>query len=573
MGTGSPPGQVPLPQQAQLQDNTTAASENAPAMPPPDPVSQSLGSLQSGGLQTLNSNSMPSSYPNAPQPIGPPSGSVSHSHFNTQSASQDQPMHKPSTSDLGGVAVDPPVRPSYNPQPQQDLHSNGGPQHAQHDAWGTVSNKPSIAGSLPGQPGAASQAGLSQQGNFSQTSQHQHQGPQQNLGPSLLSSLNGQTSSGPSTSDALHSLASLSTPALSTSAPADNSSHTNFQQDRTSQYTMLPQVDQLQMQFGQVQLNSNEFNSGFGTGFGPSSSQSQSQDTSSNPLEPDMSFLHQQPSQLQQHSQQQQQQQPQQLPQQAGRSGSDAAASTADGLIQQHRPSGSSDYQSSGASRGYGAFPQSHVQPASSRAIPAASQSGPASVSAGIQTEPSSLGDNAGEKCQLGAHVRPPGALCHHLHMAVPHADIRHHLLYKHILVGGALCPLGAYIALHSFASRTPSCTHLASLLAKEHAHCCCIPCACYQLSLPLLLASKLLQHTQGYCGHRRGSVGCCRNHSHQPLLIACDPIICRSGLWKLWVSTRHGWLCKPAEPAQPDSTVPVIWGQFSRHAHCWRSL
>ena len=412
IGTGSPPGQIPSPQQAQLHDHTsTAASENAPAMPPPDPVAQSLNSLQSGGLQTLSSNSMPSSYPNAPQPIGPPSGSVSHSHTNTQSASQDQPMHKTSTSDLGGVAVDPPVRPSYNPQPQQDLHSNGGPQLAQHDAWGTVSNKPSSAGSGPGQPGAASQTGLSQQGNFGQAPQHQHQGPQQNLGPSLLSSLNGQTSSGPSTSDALHSLGSLSTPALSTSTPADSHAHTNFQQDRTSQYSMLPQVDQLQMQFGQVQLNGNDFNSGFGTGFGPSSSQSQSQDTGSNPLEPGMSFLHSQPSQLQQHSQQlqqhsqqqqqQQQQQPQQqLSQQAGRSGSDPATSTADGLIQQHRPSGSTDYPSSSASRGYGAFPQSHAQPASSRAIPAASQSGPTSVSAGIQTESSSLGDNAGEICQ-----------------------------------------------------------------------------------------------------------------------------------------------------------------------------
>ena len=406
IGTGSPPGQVPSPQQAELHEHTSAAaSESAPAMPPPHPVAQSLNSLQSGGLQTLSSNSMPSSYPNAPQPIGPPSGSVSHSHTNTQSASQDQPMHKTSTSDLGGVAVDPPVRPSYNPQPQQDLHSNGGPQHAQHaqhDAWGTVSNKPSSAGSGPGQPGAASQAGLSQQGNFGQAPQHQHQGPQQNLGPSLLSSLNGQTSSGPSTSDALHSLGSLSTPALSTSTPADSHAHTNFQQDRASQYSMLPQADQLQMQFGQVQLNGNDFNSGFGTGFGPPSSQSQSQDTGSNPLEPDMSFLHSQPSQLQQHSlQQQQQQQPQQqLSQQAGRSGSDAATSTADGLIQQHRPSGSTDYPSSSASRGYGAFPQSHAQPASSRAIPAASPSGPTSVSAGIQTESSSLGDNAGESCQ-----------------------------------------------------------------------------------------------------------------------------------------------------------------------------
>ena len=400
IGTGSPPGQVPSPQQAELHEHTSAAaSESAPAMPPPHPVAQSLNSLQSGGLQTLSSNSMPSSYPNAPQPIGPPSGSVSHSHSNTQSASQDQPMHKTSTSDLGGVAVDPPVRPSYNPQPQQDLQSNGGPQHAQHDAWGTVSNKPSSAGSGPGQPGAASQAGLSQQGNFGQASQHQHQhqGPQQNLGPSLLSSLNGQTSSGPSTSDALHSLGSLSTPALSTSMPADTHSHTNFHQDRTSQFSMLPQVDQLQMQFGQVQLNGNDFNSGFGTGFGPSSSQSQSQDAGSSPLEPDMSFLHSQPSQLQQHSQQTQQQPQQQLSQQAGRSGSDAATSTADGLIQQHRPAGSTDYPSSSASRGYGAFPQSHAQPASSRAIPAASQSGPTSVSAGIQTEPSSMGDNAGE--------------------------------------------------------------------------------------------------------------------------------------------------------------------------------
>lgn len=362
-------------------------------MPPPDPLAQSLNSLQSGGLQTLSSNSMPSSYPNAPQPIGPPSGSVSHSHSNPQSVSQDQPMHKTSTSDLGGVAVDPPVRPSYNPQPQQDLHTNGAAQHAQHDAWGTVSNKPSSTGSGPGQPGAASQAGLSQQGSFGQAPQHQHQGPQQNLGPSLLSSLNGQTSSGPSTSDALHSLGSVSTPALSTSTPADSHAHSNFQHDHTSQYSMLPQVDQLQMQFGQVQLNGTDFTSGFGTGFGPSSSQSQSQDTGSHQLEPDMSFLHSQPSQ-----QPQQPQQLQQQPQQQQRSGSDAATSTADGLIQQHRPSGSTDYPSSSAGRGYGAFPQSHGQSTSSRAIPAASQSGPTSVSAGIQTESSSLGDNAGEK-------------------------------------------------------------------------------------------------------------------------------------------------------------------------------
>lgn len=460
MGTGSPPGQVPMPQQAQLHDHTTTlASENAPAMPPPDPVSQSLSSLQSGGLQTLSSNSMSSSYPNAPQPIGPPSGSVSHSHSNPQSASQDQPMHKPSTSDLGGVAVDPPVRPSYNPQPQQDLHSNGGAQHAQHDAWGTVSSKPSNAGSLPGQSGAASQAGLTQQGNFSQTSQHQHQGPQQNLGPSLLSSLNGQTSSGPSTSDALHSLSSLSTPALSTSAPADSASHTNFQQDRTSQYSMLPQVDQLQMQFGQVQLNGNDFNSGFGTGFGPSSSQSQSQETGSSPMEPDMSFLHQQPSQLQQHSQQQpQQQQAQQLSQQAGRSGSDAVASTADGLIQQHRPSGSSDYQSAGASRGYGAFPQSHAQPASSRAIPAASQPGPTSVSAGIQTESSSLGDNAGKNCQLDAHVRHPlYASCHDL--AMPCSDMNKALPTVQCDMSHGCLSLCAWLCSHVTLTYSPSIT------------------------------------------------------------------------------------------------------------------
>lgn len=400
VGNSSPPGQVPQSHQAQLHD-TALTPDSAPATPPPEPAPQSLGTLQSGGLQTLSSNSMPSSYPNAPQPIGPPSGSVSHS--NTQS-SQDQPMHKTSTSDLGGVAVDPPVRPSYNPQPQQDLHSNGGPQHAQHDAWGTVSNKPSSAGSAPGQPGAASQAGLSQQGNFGQSSQHQ--GAQQNnLGPSLLSSLNGQNSSGPSTSDALHSLGSLSTPAVSTSTAADNQGHTNFQQDRSSQYSMLPQVDQLQMQFGQVQLNGNDFSSGFGTGFGPSSSQNQSQSTGHNPLQPDMSFLHQQPSHLHQHSQQQhsqqqrsQQQQPQQqLSQQASQQGNDAATSTADGLIQQHRPSGSSDYQGSGASRGYGAFQPSHTQPAANRAIPSTSQAGPTSVSAGIQTESSSLGDNAGE--------------------------------------------------------------------------------------------------------------------------------------------------------------------------------
>ena len=397
IGNSSPPGQVPQPQQAHLHDTgSNSVSDSAPATPPPDPVTQSLGSLQSSGLQTLSSNSMPSSYPNAPQPIGPPSGSVSHSHSNTQSSSQDQPMHKTSTSDLGGVAVDPPVRPSYNHQPQQDPHSNSAPQNAQHDAWGAVSSKPSSAGSAGGQPGAASHAGLSQQGNFGQPSQHQ--GAQQNnLGPSLLSSLNGQSnSSGPSTSDALHSLGNLSTPALSSSTPAEAPGHTNFQQDRSSQFSMLPQVDQLQMQFGQVQLNGNDFNSGFGTGFGPSSSQSQSHDGGSNHVEPDMSFLHQQPSQLQHHSQQQQPQQ-QALSQQASRSGSDAATSTADGLIQQHRPS--AEYQSSGASRGYSAFQQSHAQPATSRAIPAASQPGPASVSAGTQTESSSLGDNAGELC------------------------------------------------------------------------------------------------------------------------------------------------------------------------------
>ncbi len=159
---------------------------------------------------------------------------------------------------------------------------------------------------------------------------------------------------------------------------------------------MLPQ-DQLQMQFGQVQLNGNDFGtkSGFGTGFGPSSSQSQSQDTG-NSLE-DMLFLRQQPAQLQQHNQQQQQPQPQQQSQQTSRAGSDAATSAADGLLQQHRPSASTDYQASNASRGgYGAFPQSHAQPATSRPVPAASQAGPASVSAGIQTEASSLGDTAG---------------------------------------------------------------------------------------------------------------------------------------------------------------------------------
>ena len=333
---------------------------------------------------------MPNSYPNAPQPIGPPSGSVLHSNT-AQSSIQDQPMHKTSTSDLGGVAVDPPVRPSY--QPQQDLHSNGG---TQHDTWGAVSSKPSSAGSVPGTAASQSGQGLSQQGNFGQSSQHQ--GPQQNLGPSLLSSLNAQSSSGPSTSDALHSMSGLSNPSLSTSTAADTQGHNSFQQDRNSQYSMLPnQVDQLQMQFGQVQLNGNEFgNSGFGTGFGPSSSQGHAQE-SGNSLE-DMSFLRQQPQLQHQQPQlqhQQPQQQSQQQSQQASRAGSDAATSTADGLIQQHRPTASSDYQSSNASRGFGAFPQSHTQPATSRAVPA-SQSGPASVSAGIQTESSSLGDTAG---------------------------------------------------------------------------------------------------------------------------------------------------------------------------------
>ena len=383
-------GQPPQPSQLQESVNTP---ESTPVTAPPDPVTQSLGSLQSGGqsLQTLSSSSMPSSYPNAPQPIGPPSGSVSHS--NTQSTIQDQPMHKTSTSDLGGVAVDPPIRPSY--QPQQDLHSNG---VAQHDAWGQVSSKPSSAGSGPG-TNAASQSGLSQQANFGQSSQHQ--GPQQNLGPSLLSSLNAQSSSGPSTSDALHSLSSLSTPSMSTSNPAHEAHGRNsFHQER-NQYSMLPQVDSMQMQFGQVQLNGNDFgNSGFGTGFGASSSQSQSQDTG-NSLE-DMSFLRQQP-QLQH---QQPQSQSQQQSQQSSRAGSDAATSTGDGLIQQRRPNAGSDFQSSTANRGgYGAFSQSHAQshaqPATSRAVPAASQAGPASVSAGIQTESSSLGDTAGTQHAL----------------------------------------------------------------------------------------------------------------------------------------------------------------------------
>ena len=374
--------------------------ESTPVTAPPDPVTQSLGSLQSGGpsLQTLSSSSMPSSYPNAPQPIGPPSGSVSHS--NTQSSSQDQPMHKTSTSDLGGVAVDPPVRPSY--QPQQDLHSNG---VAQHDAWGQMSSKPSSAGSGPG-TSAAAQSGLSQQANFGQSSQHQ--GPQQNLGPSLLSSLNAQSSSGPSTSDALHSLSSLSTPSMSTSnATNEVQGRNSFHQER-NQYSMLPQVDSMQMQFGQVQLNGNDFgNSGFGTGFGASSSQGQSQDTG-NSLE-DMSFLRQQPQLQQQHAQQQHQQpqsQSQQQSQQSSRAGSDAATSTADGLTQQRSRNASSDFQSSTANRGgYGAFSQSqtHAQPATSRAVPAASQAGPASVSAGIQTESSSLGDTAGTQHALNA--------------------------------------------------------------------------------------------------------------------------------------------------------------------------
>ncbi len=355
---------------------------------------------------------MPSSYPNAPQPIGPPSGSVSHS--NTQSSSQDQPMHKTSTSDLGGVAVDPPVRPSY--QPQQDLHSNG---VVQHDAWGQMSSKPSSAGPGPG-TNAASQSGLSQQANFGQSSQHQ--GPQQNLGPSLLSSLNAQSSSGPSTSDALHSLGSLSTPSMSTSNAANEAQGRNSFHQEHNQYSMLPQVDSMQMQFGQVQLNGNDFgNSGFGTGFGASSSQSQSQDTG-NSLE-DMSFLRQQPQlqqqqhaqQQQQHAQQQQQQHQHQQPQsqsqqqsQSSRAGSDAATSTADGLMQQRRPNAGSDFQSSTANRGgYGAFSQSHAQtpaqPATSRAVPAASQAGAASVSAGIQTESSSLGDTAGTQHALNA--------------------------------------------------------------------------------------------------------------------------------------------------------------------------
>ena len=309
-------------------------------------------------------------------------------------------MHKTSTSDLGGVAVDPPVRPSY--QPQQDLHSNG---VAQHDAWGQMSSKPSSAGSGPG-PNAASQSGLSQQANFGQSSQHQ--GPQQNLGPSLLSSLNAQSSSGPSTSDALHSLSSLSTPSMSTSNAANEAQGRNsFHQER-NQYSMLPQVDSMQMQFGQVQLNGNDFsNSGFGTGFGASSSQGQSQDTG-NSLE-DMSFLRQQPQLQQQHAQQQHQQpqsQSQQQSQQSSRAGSDAATSTADGLTQQRSRNASSDFQGSTANRGgYGAFSQSqtHAQPATSRAVPAASQAGPASVSAGIQTEPSSLGDTAGTQHALNA--------------------------------------------------------------------------------------------------------------------------------------------------------------------------
>ena len=118
--------------------------------------------------------------------------------------------------------------------------------------------------------GAASQAGLSQQGSFGQPPQHQHQGPQAEPGPfpSLLPQWGRPARAHPH-QNALHSLGSLSTPALSTSTPADSHSHSNFQHDHSSQYSMLPKVDQLQMQFGQVQLNGNDFTSGFGTGFRP----------------------------------------------------------------------------------------------------------------------------------------------------------------------------------------------------------------------------------------------------------------------------------------------------------------
>ena len=375
-----------------------------------DLVAQPINSLQSGGLHSLSSSITPSSYPNAPQPIGPPSGTISHNQSSTSQAST--PVHKTSTSDLGGVTVDPPVRPSY--QPQQDLgashsHTNG---TAQHSAWGGLQGKPSSGVTVTS--AMLPNVSLSQQAPFG--GQNQHQQPQQNnLGPSLLSSLTGQ-STGPSTSDARHSLGSLST-------PSEAQARSSFDRGQFSGLThTTPTADALQMQFGQVQLNGTDYGSGFGTGFGPSSSQSQSQGSafgnpSSQHQSQGASFSQSQsqggafsqgqsqkqsqdaavgsleaelPSYLrQQHSQQPQQPQSQQAP----RNSSEAATSTADALIQQHsRPGGHpADFNAPNASPGYTAFAQ---QP--SRSAQPAGQPAPTSVSAGdcypAQPQPHLLG-------------------------------------------------------------------------------------------------------------------------------------------------------------------------------------
>lgn len=388
VGSAASSGHI-APPQTLLQDPPLSDSNNLGSSTS-DAITQPLGSLQSGGgLHTLSSSAGPSSYPNAIQPIGPPSGTVVQS----SSSQTSTPVHKTSTADLGGVTVDPPVRPSY--QPQQDLHTNG---TAQHSAWGGLQTKQSPGPSVTG--AMLPNVSLSQQAPFSNQSQHQ-QPQQNNLGPSLLSSLTGQNNTGASNSDPLHNLSNLSTPSLSNNVGTDAQGRNSFGQERNqfSGLTHTPQqsADALQMQFGQVQLNGTDYGSGFGTGFGTSSSQnhsnqSQSHDASG-PLDAELpSFLRQQPSQ--------QPQQPQS--QQPSRSSSEAATSTADALIQQHsRPLGSNnDYAAPTASRAYTAFSQ---QSAPSRPTQTPTQNPPASASAGIQTESTSLGNDSGNYGSYGS--------------------------------------------------------------------------------------------------------------------------------------------------------------------------
>lgn len=388
IGSAASSGHI-APQQSQLQDHSLPDSNLG--NPSSDAITQPLGSLQSGGgLHTLTSSTGPSSYPNAPQPIGPPSGTVVQS----SSSQTSTPVHKTSTADLGGVTVDPPVRPSY--QLQQDLHTNGG---AQHSAWGGLQSKPSPSVTAAMLPNVS----LSQQAPFSSQTQHQQpQLRQDNLGPSLLSSLTSQSNNGPSTSDALHSLGNLSTTSLGNNVGSEAQTRNSFGQERNqfSGLTHTPQqsADALQMQFGQVQLNGTDYGSGFGTGFGTSSSQNQhhtqnkSHDAAGS-LDAELpSYMRQQPSQ--------QQQQPQS--QQHSRSSSEAATSTADAVIQQHNSplGGNTDFTAPSASRAYTAFSQ---QSAPSRPTQTPNQAPPTSVSAGIQTESTSLGNDSGNYGSYGS--------------------------------------------------------------------------------------------------------------------------------------------------------------------------